>query len=75
MPDHGRYFGAAPVVGGVSRQDPERPNREPHQLNERGANLESATRDVAQAVARVGGSAPFTLDLAATVITATRHVR
>jgi hypothetical protein len=43
-----------------------------HQLRERGADLENATRDIAQAVARVGGSAPFTLDLAATVITAVR---
>jgi hypothetical protein len=44
-----------------------------HELNERGADLDKATRDIAQAVARVGGSAPFTLDLAATVITATRR--
>ena len=43
-----------------------------HQLNERGADLESVTRDVARAVARVGGAAPCTVDLAATVITATR---
>ncbi|MDX6504193.1 MAG: hypothetical protein QOE29_1318 [Gaiellaceae bacterium] len=43
-----------------------------HQLTERGADLENATREVARAVARVGGSAPFTLDLAATVVTAIR---
>jgi hypothetical protein len=43
-----------------------------HQLSERGADLERATRDIARAVARVSGSAPFTLDLSATVITATR---
>jgi SAM-dependent methyltransferase len=42
------------------------------QLDERGADLESATRDIARAVARVGGAAPFTLDLAATVITTVR---
>jgi SAM-dependent methyltransferase len=42
------------------------------QLDERGADLESATREIAQAVARAGGPAPFTLDLAATVITAVR---
>jgi hypothetical protein len=44
-----------------------------HQLTERGADLETATRAVARAVARVGGSAPVTLDLAATVVTARRH--
>jgi SAM-dependent methyltransferase len=43
-----------------------------HELNERGADLDGVTRDIAEAVARVGGSAPLTLDLAATVITATR---
>jgi SAM-dependent methyltransferase len=46
-----------------------------HQLKERGANLESAAREVAEAVARVGGSAPTTLDLAAIVITGTRFPR
>jgi SAM-dependent methyltransferase len=45
------------------------------QLTERGADLETATREVARAVARVGGSAPFTLDLAATVVTAMRGAR
>jgi hypothetical protein len=43
-----------------------------HQLTERSADLETATREVARAVALVGGSAPFTLDLAATVVTAIR---
>jgi hypothetical protein len=42
------------------------------QLDERGANLENATRDIAHAVARVGGSAPVTPYLAAAVIPATR---
>jgi hypothetical protein len=45
------------------------------QLTERGGDLENATREVARAVARVGGSAPFTLDLAATVVTAMRGAR
>jgi SAM-dependent methyltransferase len=39
-----------------------------HELVEREAQLDGATRDIAQAVARVGGVAPLTLDLAATVI-------
>jgi SAM-dependent methyltransferase len=39
-----------------------------HELVERDAQLDSAIRDIAQAVARVGGVAPLTLDLAATVI-------
>ena len=43
-----------------------------HDLVRRGADLDAVTRDVAEAVARVGGSAPCTLDLAATVITALR---
>lgn len=43
-----------------------------HELNERGADLDEVTRDIAHAVARVGGSAPCKLDLSATVITATR---
>jgi SAM-dependent methyltransferase len=43
-----------------------------HELEARGADLDEVTREIARAVALVGGSAPFTLDLAATVITATR---
>ena len=43
-----------------------------HELTQRGADLTSVTTGVAEAVARAGGSAPFTLDLAATVITAAR---
>jgi SAM-dependent methyltransferase len=43
-----------------------------HQLVERGANLENVTHEVARAVARVGGSAPLTLDLAAMVVTGVR---
>lgn len=39
-----------------------------HELAERGAQLDSATDAIAQAVARVAGVAPLTLDLAATVI-------
>jgi Methyltransferase domain len=46
-----------------------------HELAERGAQLDSAANDIAQAVARVAGVAPLTLDLAATVITATRAAR
>jgi SAM-dependent methyltransferase len=46
-----------------------------HQLQERGANLDDATLEVARAVARVGGSAPFTLDLAAAVVSAVRAAR
>jgi SAM-dependent methyltransferase len=43
-----------------------------HELVRRGADLDSVARDVGDVLARDGGSAPFTLDLAATVITAKR---
>jgi SAM-dependent methyltransferase len=43
-----------------------------HELTRRGADLDAAARAVSEAVARVGGTAPVTLDLAATVITAVR---
>lgn len=43
-----------------------------HELTSRGADLDEVVREIEQAVARVGGSAPCTIDLAATVITATR---
>jgi SAM-dependent methyltransferase len=43
-----------------------------HELAERGAQLDAAAEAIAQAVARVGGVAPLTLDLAATVIIARR---
>jgi SAM-dependent methyltransferase len=43
-----------------------------HELTQRGADLDSVAREVSEAVARVGGTAPVTLDLAATVITAVR---
>jgi SAM-dependent methyltransferase len=43
-----------------------------HELTRRGADLDAAARAISEAVARVGGNAPVTLDLAATVITAVR---
>ena len=43
-----------------------------HELTERGANLDDMVRDLAAAVMPLGGEAPFTANLAATVITATR---
>ncbi|MCA1647322.1 MAG: hypothetical protein LC797_18315 [Chloroflexi bacterium] len=43
-----------------------------HELIQRGANLDDMVRELAAAAIPVGGEAPFTANLAATVITATR---
>jgi hypothetical protein len=43
-----------------------------HELTRRGAYLDHVASEAARAVGRVTGSAPITVDLAATVITATR---
>ena len=43
-----------------------------HELTGRGADLDHVASEAARTIAELGGSAPITVDLAATVITATR---